>query len=86
MNDTDVLLELLAAIGEAEGTAPHELEYPLYECVDPEAIRALVAMDSTDWELTFGIPDHEVRIGGDGEIRIDGELVRRVDPVRSDRQ
>lgn len=85
MSDSDVLLELLEAIGDAEGSAPHELDYPLYEYVDPEAIRGLVAMDSTDWELTFAVPDHEVRIGGDGEIRIDGELVRRMGRVTSRR-
>jgi hypothetical protein len=86
MNDADVVLELLEAIGDVEGVAPHELEYPLYEYVDPEAIRGLVAMDNDGWELTFSVPDHEVRVGGDGEIRIDGEVVRRIDRVTSERR
>ncbi len=77
----DVIYEIVAAIAAVEGSGatPYDLDYSLHEYVDTEAIGRLAAADSGTWELTFEVPDHEVRVGSDGEIRVDGETVRRID-------
>jgi hypothetical protein len=86
MNRSDAVTEVVEAIAEAEGIEPQELEYSLYQYVDPEAIEGLVEMDDTEWELTFSVPDHEVTVSSNGGIRVDGELVRQLDTARSGRQ
>lgn len=86
MNRSDAVTDVVGAIAEAEGIEAHELEYSLYQYVDPEAIEGLVGMDDAEWELTFSVPDHEVTLSSDGGIRIDGDLVRHLDTAHSGRQ
>lgn len=75
----EILSEIVTALADVEDCQPHELEYSLYDHVDPEAIIALVASDQTDWQLTIHVPDHTVEIRGDGQIRVDDGVPREVE-------
>ncbi|MFB6074881.1 MAG: HalOD1 output domain-containing protein [Haloarculaceae archaeon] len=70
----DVTYEVVSAIAAVEGTTQTELGYSLHEHVDAEVIAALVEMGRGEWELTFRVPDHEVAVGADGEVLVDGRI------------
>lgn len=74
----DVLSELVSAIAEVEETTAHELDLQLYDHINTDAIKILVASGHTDWELRFEIPDHTVEIRGNGDILIDDSVVRQL--------
>lgn len=67
---------MVEAIAEAEDVDSHELEVTLHDHVHTESIRGLTEGEYTDWELSFEVPDHEVRLrAGDG-VYVDGEQRR----------
>jgi hypothetical protein len=80
-----ILSRVVESIAEAEGCAPHELDYSLYEYVDTDALVTLAASEHTDWQLTFRIPDHTVEIHGTGEVFVDDALYRKLEePTRTE--
>jgi hypothetical protein len=81
----DLVIDVVRALAAFEGVEPHELPYSLHNHVATDAIRSLADSDDDRWELTFDVPDHVVTVNGSGEIRIDGDLVRRSDALRSER-
>lgn len=82
MNGDSVVAELARTVAEVEGVEAHELDYSLYEYVDTEAICSLAAFDRPTWTLTFQLPRHEISLEGTGEIRIDGDVHRRLDSAQ----
>jgi hypothetical protein len=74
----EILPEIIRAIGEVESCSPLDLDYSLYNYADTTAIRSLWASEKTEWELTFQVPDHTVVIRGNGEILVDGDVVRKI--------
>lgn len=78
----DIVIDIVTALAEVEGREPHELEYALEDYVDTDALTRLAAMENTDWEVSFRLPDHSVKLTGDGEIHVDGTLqkVTSLDP------
>lgn len=79
MNRTDVVVEVVRCIAEIENRSPHDLEYSLHDYIDTSALKSLVESPQPDWELTFHVPDHTVSVRGNGEIEVDGELMREAD-------
>lgn len=72
----EVLTHVLDAIATADGCARDEIEYSLYDHVEPEALLTLVTSEHTDWRLSFSVPDHRVKVCGDGRIVVDNTVVR----------
>jgi hypothetical protein len=70
----------LAAIAAKRGCDPTELETPLYDGVDPDALDALLGRDDANHDVYVGftLDGNGVQVHGDGTVYIDGE---RFDPA-----
>ena len=70
----------LAAIAAKRGCETTELETPLYESVDPDALDALLGRDDANHDVYVGftLGDSGVQVHGDGTVYVDGE---RFDPA-----
>jgi len=79
--DRELTLATVDALAATENVAPQELDYALHDYIDTTALDRLSAMDQTAWELTFEVEGHEVVVSGDGQICIDGCVVRDSEPV-----
>ncbi|MFW5963539.1 MAG: HalOD1 output domain-containing protein [Natronomonas sp.] len=66
------VIEIVEAIAEAENVDPSELEIQLHDYVDVDAVRSLVAHRRDSWTVRFEIPDHIVRVTGQGVVTVDG--------------
>lgn len=60
---------VLEAVAAVEGCEPTDLETPLYECVDPEALDALVA-SPLQGEVRFSYHGHELVVDGRGNVAV----------------
>jgi hypothetical protein len=69
---TDITASIIGAVAQAEQVDPIELDFQLHEHIDVDAVAALAARDDTTWELTFDVPDHDVRVTSDDEVFVDG--------------
>jgi hypothetical protein len=69
----------LAALAAKAGCDPVDLETPLFEGVDPEALDAVLGRPTANHEVYvgFSIDGHGVQVHGDGAVYVDGE---RYDP------
>lgn len=67
-NPSNVVLEVVAAV---EGCDPTELDVPLYECIDPDALDALVASPLSR-RVRFTYHGYELVVDGDGTVTIVG--------------
>lgn len=65
------VVDVVEAVAEAKGVDPQELEYPLENYIDTEALRMLAAHQSSSWTLSFDLPEHEVTVTGDGEVWVE---------------
>lgn len=78
-DDTDLSIAVIEVLAEARGITPVEMDEPLYDVVDPDALDQLFT-DQTDGavggRVVFELGEHEVTVHADGDI-----LVRRVDSV-----
>ena len=74
MDERQLVVTLVTALAESEGRDPSELDYTLYEFIDPEVLAMLAAEEKTPWTFTFGVSDHQVRLTSDGKIFVDGVL------------
>lgn len=69
---------IVEAIADAKGVSPVDLQPPLYEAVDPDALEQFVASvhdrpNTTDLRVTFTYAGHEVTVSGDGDVSIEAE-------------
>jgi hypothetical protein len=62
--------EIVEAIADAKGVDSESLDITLEEHISTEAIRSLVAQESSLWTLSFALPNHTVT--SDGAILVDG--------------
>lgn len=69
------IVERLAA---AEGVEPTDLDYTLYDYVDPDALDALMDGTDTDFYLRLQVADHTVTVDNDGFITVDADEVRNI--------
>lgn len=68
---------VVRAVADAEDVDPSELGFRLNEEVDADALDALQSHAGTDWTLEVEIHGHEVEVGGDGTVQVDGRTYRR---------
>lgn len=71
-----IIVEVVQALAEADRLQLEEVEYTLYEYINPAVLTALAEYDGGSWEFTFEIADHEVTLTGDGRLFVDGVLCR----------
>ncbi|SIS05929.1 hypothetical protein SAMN05421752_10963 [Natronorubrum thiooxidans] len=71
-----LLVDVIEALAEADRLEPEEVEYTLYEYLNPEILTQLADDEGNTWEFTFAVADHEVTIASDGRLFVDGVLCR----------
>lgn len=63
---------VVEAVASAEGVDPLDLEVPLYEAVDPDALDALFQSGTTvEGRVEFEYYGYEVAVTGDGCVTLD---------------
>lgn len=77
---TSLSLAVVEAIAEREGVEAIDLDRPLYDVVDPDALENLFPRDAGGeprcrGHVTFAYGRHTVRVASDGEVRIRGPSV-----------
>ena len=70
----EIIVEIVQALAEADRLNLDEVEYTLYEYINPAVLTELADYDGGTWEFTFEIADHEVTITSDGRLFVDGVL------------
>ncbi|WP_206424948.1 HalOD1 output domain-containing protein [Halosimplex salinum] len=76
-DETDISIAVIEVLAEARGVEPVEMDEPLYDVVDPDALDQLFtgqAETAVGGRVVFELGDHEVTVHADGDI-----LVRTVD-------
>ena len=68
----EIVIGVVKAITDAKGIGLHELDSPLQEHIDTEAIQLLAAHETASWTLSFELPDHTVTVTSDGVVLVDG--------------
>lgn len=74
--DHDVTQQVISAIATREGKSPMELDQPLYDAVDPDALNALFSGRTPPVSVQFAYLGYVVVVRGDGTIDVtdvDGE-------------
>ncbi|MFA9426662.1 HalOD1 output domain-containing protein [Natronorubrum sp. A-ect3] len=71
-----LIVDVVEALAEADRLDPYEVEYTLYEYINPEVLTQLAGDEGNTWEFTFDVADHEVTITSDGQLFVDGVLCR----------
>ena len=71
-----VIVDVIHALAEADRLELDEIEYTLYEYINPAVLTELADHDGGSWEFTFTVADHEVTIISDGRLFVDGVLCR----------
>ena len=69
-------MDVIHALAEADRLELDEVEYTLYEYINPAVLTELADRDGGSWEFTFAVADHEVTITSDGRLFVDGVLCR----------
>ena len=64
-------MEIVKAISDAKGVDPIEIEYPLGEFINIEAVELLANQSRVPWTVAFELPDHTVTVRSDGAILVD---------------
>ncbi|PSP78628.1 hypothetical protein BRC81_07350 [Halobacteriales archaeon QS_1_68_20] len=62
---------VLTAVADAEGVDPVDLDRPLYDAVDPDALDALFrtdVADGVDCHVQFRYYGYEITVHGDGSL------------------
>lgn len=70
----DVCTEIALRVAEEVGTPPEELQPPLYDLVNPDALEALLRADGDrafDGSIAFEAYDCTVTVDGDGRIEVE---------------
>lgn len=76
------LIEVVAEqIAEEERTAPTDLDPPLYEVIDPDALNRLFGatpdgVPRSDGCVKFTYAGYEVRVTSEGEVEVEGPSFR----------
>lgn len=61
---------VLEEVAAQEGTSPVDLDQPLYDVVDPDALNALFAGSTPPATVRFTYLDYEIVVHGDGRIDV----------------
>ncbi|MFC6719574.1 HalOD1 output domain-containing protein [Natrialbaceae archaeon GCM10025810] len=63
-------VRVVEALAAALETSPFDMEPPLYDAIDPEALD-LLFRDGTDGEVRFAYEGHAVTVRSDGTVIVD---------------
>lgn len=66
-----LLAEIAEAVADARNTDSEALDISLQDHVDTDAIESLAAHENHSWVLQFELPNHTVRVTGQGGILVD---------------
>lgn len=77
----DIIVDVVEGLAAADRVAPDELDYTLYDYIDPEILTNLADLEDGTWEFAFRVSDHHVTITSDGQLRIDGVVYQDDLPV-----
>jgi hypothetical protein len=61
-------LAVVEALSEAQDVSPVEMEQPLYDVIDPDALDSLFTADDADGRLVFAISGYEVTVSASGDV------------------
>lgn len=64
---------VLEAVAEETGVSPLEIDRPLYEAIDPDALDALFRHGRSETVVEFAYLGCRVRVFGDGEVAVAAE-------------
>lgn len=70
MCDEPVTVQIIERIADREQLDPRDLDRPLYDAVDPDALDALFRCDDADVTVEFRYLGYRVVVDGEGEIEI----------------
>lgn len=68
-----ISMAVVDAVATATDTDPLELDAPLYEVIDTDALDRLVRTDALR-RVEFEYEGHVVEVRGDGEVAVDGTV------------
>jgi len=63
-------VSVVEAVAEAKNVAPVDIQQPLADVVDPDALNRLFERTDGDGHVTFELADHEVTVHATGEILV----------------
>lgn len=70
LDGSDVAARVVTAVADAEELSPMDLDLPLYEVVDPDALERLVESTDAALEVTFSYLGREVTVDGCGAVSV----------------
>jgi len=65
----NVALSIVEEIATVTGREPHELDPPLNDAIDPDALEALIRGDAVK-HISFEYQGHLVEVDGDGSVSV----------------
>lgn len=68
---TTIVAAVVNEIARAEGEAPEDLPYRLYDHVPFDALEQLVNSAADEWHVTCSIPGHEITVTSENTIIVD---------------
>ena len=68
VRENELVLEIADAVATRKGVDITELESPLHEAIDTEALESLFSTPGVDASVTFEYCGYTVRVDGDGEV------------------
>jgi len=76
VHDTStVSTTVIEAIADLESVPPLELDIPLYDAVDPDALDALCADATEEFRLSFQVAAYDVRIHGGETVVVERQAM-----------
>jgi hypothetical protein len=66
----DIIAEVVDAVAAERGVDPADLDFVLYDYVDPAALERLAEHDGGAWTLTFRLREFEVTVTDAGEVTV----------------
>lgn len=68
----DLVESVIEGLARAENVPVDELDYALYDYIDPDVFVTLAAQEDATWEFTVEVADHEVLVTSEGSVFVDG--------------
>ncbi|APX95494.1 HalOD1 output domain-containing protein [Natronorubrum daqingense] len=75
-HEEQIIIDIVEALAEADRLELEEVEYTLYEYINPTILSELAACNTGTWTFRFDVADHEVTVTSDGRLFVDGVLCR----------
>lgn len=65
-----LVVEVVAAVADADGADPADLDLVLQDHINTDALELLATHNGSSWTLSFELPEHEVAVSSDGEVDV----------------